>query len=141
MYDEEFDSQIRKLTPQWFMAAANLRDEKYKKDLISRAKSGKQKPKYRTKLGKTLARLLKKDRDFRKQIEKLAPHWFTPPQAIRAAKTKKRLLKLARAGGSKPKTTTRLGQALQRYTLKGQKSYDPVFTKKIRKLRPDWFRK
>ena len=32
-----------------------------------------------------------------------------------------------------------LGQALSSYTCKTKTTYDPVFDKKIRGLRPDWF--
>jgi chorismate mutase len=52
---------------------------------------------------------------------------------------KKLLLEMAENGKDKPHYKSKLGKALSCYTLKCSRSYDDVFTKKIKKLRPDWF--
>jgi len=47
--------------------------------------------------------------------------------------------------GRRPSTASKnpeerkLGRALVNYTCKGSGSHDPVFDKKIHRLRPDWF--
>ena len=50
------------------------------------------------------------------------------------------LLKMAKNGEPKPKQKVHpLGSVLGNYICSGSTSYDPIFDKKIRELRPDWF--
>ena len=78
---------------------------------------------------------------FDKEIRGLRPDWFENT----TIKKKEKLLKLAKSGGKRPSTYAndpkerQLGQALSSYTCKTKTTYDPVFDKKIRGLRPDWF--
>jgi len=51
---------------------------------------------------------------------------------------KKKLLEMARNGASRPKSKTKLGDRLCRYSSPCS-SYDDVFTKELRSIRPDWF--
>lgn len=46
---------------------------------------------------------------------------------------------MAKEGKPKPESLTKYGRLLYRYTSKLLSSYDESFTKKITKLRPDWF--
>ena len=48
---------------------------------------------------------------------------------------------MAKNGEPRPgQNTNRLGRILTSYTCKSSESYDSVFDKIIRKLRPDWFK-
>jgi hypothetical protein len=46
---------------------------------------------------------------------------------------------MARNGRARPAPRTKLYSCFFNYTLKGSSSYDVGFTKKLKKLRPDWF--
>lgn len=53
---------------------------------------------------------------------------------------KKALLVLAKTKGEeKPRNLTPLGNALRNYMCRGSASYDQVFERQMKKLRPDWF--
>jgi len=78
---------------------------------------------------------------FDKKIRKLRPDWFKST----SVKKKERLLELAAIPGSKKpnrhakdEKERKFGSALRRYTRVGGSSFDPVFDKKIRELRPGW---
>ena len=136
-YDPDFDKQIRKLVPQWFL---NNSVEK-KKLLLEMARNGEEKPRFDSPLGNALRNYTSSkkkcyDPDFDKQIRKLAPKWFLDS----AAEKKELLLKMARNGEPRPKRNTPLGWALVSYTSPSQKPYDPDFAKQIRKLVPQWFK-
>jgi len=142
-YDPIFDRKIRKLIPDWFENTAT----KKKETLFKLVKSGAKRPSLHSKneeerkLGWALVSYTNKskgcyDPDFNKKIRKLGPDWFESTADINKAK----LLKLARSGAKRPnKRTNKLGGVLGNYTNKNQECYDPVFDKKIRELRPDWF--
>jgi chorismate mutase len=137
-YDPVFDKQIRKLRPDWFVSTANQN----KKLLLKIAKNGKDRPHWKSKLGWALYNYTRKssssyDPVFDKQIRKLRPDWFVST----SKQNKKLLLEMAKNGKDKPILRSKLGAALYNYTYKSSSSYDPVFDKQIRKLRPDWFRK
>ncbi len=109
-----------------------------KKILLEMAKDKKERPKQKTNLGNCLSDFTcksnyKYDPVFDKQIKKLRPDWFYWPES-----NKKTLLEMATKGENRPSQKTKSGLALSIYTNKSS-SYDPVFDKKIRKLRPDWF--
>ena len=113
-----------------------------KKLLLEMAKNGKDKPSCKTKLGWALYNYTYKssgsyDPVFDKQIRKLRPDWFVST----SKQNKKLLLEIAKNGKDKPSRKTKLGGVLYNYTYKSSDSYDPVFDKQIRKLRPDWFKK
>jgi hypothetical protein len=46
---------------------------------------------------------------------------------------------LAKSGADRPRQKTKLGSGLSTYSRKLSGAYDPIFTKTIKKLRPDWF--
>jgi hypothetical protein len=54
-------------------------------------------------------------------------------------KAKAQLIKLAKDGCRKPKSSDSLYWKLTEYINEGRSSYDPVFTKEIKKLAPSWF--
>jgi hypothetical protein len=65
-----------------------------------------------------------------------APQWnSTADPEGRKAKLKAMALR----GEPKPNRKHPLGRSLSNYTDPNSKSYDPVFTAKIKALRPDWF--
>jgi hypothetical protein len=80
------------------------------------------------------------DPKFTKEIKRLRPDWFVS-QSDRVFEKKQRLLQMARKSDRKPPQTETLGQELSRYTRVSSGCYDPKFTKEIKRLRPDWFRK
>ena len=52
---------------------------------------------------------------------------------------KQKLIEMAKSGEKRPTKKTKIGRALTAYTYDSGNSYDSIFTKKIKKLRPDWF--
>jgi len=142
-YDPIFDKRIRELRPDWFR---KRKPGKNKKELLELAKSGAKKPSSTEKLGNVLGNYTCEsacsyDPVFDEKIRELRPDWFINTADIK----KKQLLKLARSGEKRPSNMAkdpeerRLGRALCNYTVMSQGIYDPVFDKKIRELRPDWF--
>ena len=145
-YDPKFDKEIRKLAPNWFISKSQIADQK-KKLLIGMAKSGEDRPNQKkTDLGRFLVSYTNKHSSsycskFDKEIRKLSPNWFISKSQI-ADQKKKLLIKIAKSGKNRPgQNTTDVGKSLTSYTCKTSGSYDAIFDKKIRKLRPDWFGK
>lgn len=125
--------------PGWFWEWENTADEK-KNRLLEMAQNGEPRPNRKTKLGGVLSNYIVKnhgsyDAKFDKQVRELAPHWFINT----ANENKKKLLKMAERGNSKPHYSTLLGGTLSSYTKKSHSSYDPGFNRKIRELAPQWF--
>lgn len=132
-YDSVFTKHIKRLRPDWFISTA----ESNKKKLIELAKKGKQKPKQKTKLGQALHTYINKNRNtydanFVNIIKRLNKSWII----LSNDENKKILIKLAKKGAPRPKQKTKLGSCLCCYT---NRNTDPEFTRKIKKLRPDWF--
>lgn len=77
-YDADFDEQIRRLAPHWFVNTA----EENKKYLLDIARSGQPRPKFKeSKLGTVLRFYIcpsasSYDPEFAKKVKKLAPKWF-----------------------------------------------------------------
>jgi hypothetical protein len=115
-----------------------------KEILIDIAENGKNKPNKKTPLGRVLSDYTKKlsknyNKEFDVLIRKIRPDWFLSQTEIVKLK-KQRLLEIAKNGGDRPNSKkTMLGKALVNYTTTSSLVFDPVFTKKIHKLRPDWF--
>lgn len=112
----------------------------YKKQLlIEMIQNKEKKPKLRTTLRNALINYTNKksnsfDPEFTKIVKKNAPEWlFTKSQT--KEENKKKLLKLK----NKPYWRSSLGMALSDYTKKYSKTYDPVFAKKIKSSKPNWF--
>jgi hypothetical protein len=144
-YDPDFDKQIRGLAPQWFVTRSEIANQK-KQRLIEMARRKLPKPSRKTKLGEALSNYTQKtsdcyDPDFDRKIRRTAPQWFAPISAASDRK-KRMLLGMARKGCPRPKWGSHpLGIVLSNYTRKTAHSYDPVFTKQIRKLAPHWFKR
>ncbi len=139
-YDPKFDKAIRELAPQWFVKTA----DENKKQLIEMAKKGEPRPNSRKRpLGSVLTLYTCKkcnnyDSKFDKNIRKLAPHWFIDT----VVENKKQLLAMAKKGEPKPiQGKHPLGNVLSNYLSKSGDTYDPKFSKQIRKLAPHWFKK
>jgi hypothetical protein len=145
-YDKIFDSKIKKIIPVWFVSRSELANQN-KQILIKMAQEGKPRPKHKTKINQIfIGRALfnytnlsqdSYDKSFSKQIKKIRPDWFVKSSDV----NKKKLIKLAKSGADKPFQTTKMGMYLKSYTNKSRNTYCPVFYKKIRSLRPDWFKK
>jgi predicted house-cleaning noncanonical NTP pyrophosphatase (MazG superfamily) len=141
-YCKKFDKLIRELAPDWFVSRTQIAN-KNKQNLIKMAKSGEDRPKARTKIGRQLCEYTNKSSNsycpiFDKIINRLAPNWFLGKEQISYQK-KQRLIKLAKSGSKRPNKKTKEGQLLINYTCKKSGSYCRNFDKNIRKLRPDWF--
>jgi len=107
------------------------------------AKSGANKPHYKTKEYQALSTYISKssqihDPVFSKLIRDLRPDWFLSQTQI-ANQKKQELIRMANNGEAKPSQKTKIGQSLVSYTKKSSQIHDPVFSKLIRDLRPDWF--
>lgn len=131
-----FAKKIKKLRPDWFDKTANKRQL-----LLAIAKKGRPKPGRATELGRALNHYTTKSSycyhdKFTKQIKKLRPEWMNM-----AEHKKQLIMKLATNGRPKPACGTVLGYALKNYTAKSSSSFDPVFTKQIKKLAPHWFKR
>ena len=139
-YNINFDKNIRKLRPDWFVSRTEKANQK-KQTLINMAKDGKNRPGQKTKLGASLSSYTKSgiahDARFTKIIKKLRPDWFIN-QSEKANQNKKILIKMAKDGKDILIKKTKLGMAFTRYTVKSSVCFDADFTKNIRKLRPDW---
>ena len=136
-YDAEFDREIRKLAPHWFVDTK----AENKRQLLEMAKRGEPRPcKRKNPLGANLSNYTSiknkcYDAEFDREIRKLAPHWFVDTKA----KKKKLLLQMARKGDAKPNKLHPLRNMLSCYTNPKNKCYDLSFDKQIRKLAPHWF--
>ena len=137
-YDAEFTKTIKKLRPEWFQNTADAN----KKKIIQLAKSGKPKPLYRhSKLGTVLSHYISQsrnsyDEEFKNNLMKLRPDWFVDTAKIK----KEQIIKMAEEGLPRPVYGKHLlAKSLITYIRPNHTAYDSAFTKKIKKLRPDWF--
>jgi len=74
-------------------------------------------------------------------LKTLAPHWFITRSGI-ASGNKQQLLLMAKNKQPRPNSKTNtLGRALVNYTNNTGRCYDPIFTNKIKKVAPHWFKK
>jgi hypothetical protein len=136
-YDPEFTKDIKKLRPNWLIPRYIQIANENKQRLIDMANKGKPRPHQNTYLGMTLTSYTSMSfhSEFIKDIKKLRPDWFLVETIIQR---KKELLDMARKGDPKPNWKTVLGQAFGKYTTETSVLYDLVFTKNMRKIKPDW---
>jgi hypothetical protein len=132
--NSDFNKIIRKIRPDWFVTQAQTN----KKKIIELAKSGRKKPNQKTKFGMHYYSYLRNNENFKKTLMNIRPDWFISRSEIVQMK-KKKLLEMAKNGEKRPYDN--LGSCLSNYVGKGSGTYDAIFTKKIKKLRPDWFQK
>jgi len=143
-YDKEFDDEIRRLRPDWFVNQNELANEK-KKSLLEMARNNEDRPSGRKhELGTALQRYTNPDHDcydkeFDDEIRRLRPDWFVNQSEL-ANEKKKSLLEMARRGDGRPNSKTHeLGESLKSYTNPDSGCYDKEFDDEIRRLVPDWF--
>ena len=134
-YDADFTQQLKKVAPSWF-ADRTANTAIKKAELLRLARSGAPRPHHSSQLGRALSRYTFSSYDFAQQIKKAAPKWF---KDTATAIKKAELLRLARSGAPRPHWKSQLGNALRRYTQPSAHSYDPDFTKQLRKDAPKWF--
>jgi hypothetical protein len=133
--------ELAKYLPE--LKARMSSSERNKQLLLKMAEEGKNKPKIRTKLGRTFFTYTTPsqktyDHAFTKRIKKIAPKWLVTKYHV--AEEKKNLLRqMARQKQPRPKASTKLGKSLCSYTAPKDNAYDAKFTKRIKKLAPDWF--
>ena len=138
-YDENFTNYIMRVAPEWMI---NTRVPTKNKiiDFATKFENKSKLGKYL--LGKMYSYCNKKrniyDCDFHTKIIKLRPDWLVLSSEI-VKQNKDKILKVAKSGKPKPKFPDRMASLLINYTHTKQHSYDSVFDKKIRILRPDWF--
>jgi len=116
-----------------------------KRILLDMAKRNEPRPPQKTRLGQRLFAYTNSkgpcyDEKFTTKIKKIRPDWLITQYNIVQEK-KQKLLDMAKNGEPRPKKGVHpLGTSLGTYTNKSQRgSYDPKFTKEIKKIRPDWF--
>jgi hypothetical protein len=156
--DDEFAKEIFVARPEWAPGYRTILMARTKEKLLKMAASGAARPdRYSTnreeaKLGIALNNYTTKsqrqyDADFYNKLVKINPDWVDRLDQIykRVAETKKKLLEMARNNERRPNIRSnnpeerRLGIALSVYVNKLTRSYDAIFTREIRALRPDWF--
>ena len=139
--DPKFNKDIKKVRPDWLVTQTEQTAQN-KQALIKMARKGEPKPHFKTHLGYKLFLYTRKssasyDPKFDKEIRQIRKDWLiTPTEKVN--ENKKLLLEMARRGETKPERKYPLGRAFSRYTIKSSYSYDPKFTRDIRKIRPDW---
>jgi hypothetical protein len=143
-YDSLFDKQIRNVRPDWFVSKYQVSERK-KKDLIKMANEAKPRPNRKHPLGMFLSHVTSKksevyDPIFDKQIRNIRPDWFVSKHQV-AMRKKDVLLGMAKRGELRPNRKHPFGKVLSNYTRKKSQTYDPIFSKKIKKLAPHWFEK
>jgi superfamily II DNA or RNA helicase len=141
-YDDEFNTLIRKIAPSWFVD----KTKENKENLIRLAREGASRPSSGKgqKLGVALIFYTNKsgggsyDADFSRRIRKIAPKWFMKRSQV----NKIELIRMAKDGEKKPICLGRgsLGVQLSDYTKEGSSTYDSTFSRRIRKIAPEWFR-
>lgn len=134
MYDSEFYKAIVVRFPYWFVNTV----EKNKKEILA-LPIGSPKLKHRSRLGRDFSNYTNKnmstyDPIFEKESCNRFPHWFVNIMD----KNKTALLSLP-VGAPKPGWSTKLGNALFRYTNKNKREYDPEFDKAARNRFSHWF--
>jgi len=143
-YDLIFTKKIRELRPDWFITQSDKAKQK-KEQLLKMAKNGDPRPNCKKHpLGNLLLNYTSPnngcyDLVFKKKIMNLRPDWFIT-QSDKANQKKKQLLEMAKSGKDRPnKEKHPLGKVLGSYIDSNHRSYDLIFTKKIKRIRPDWF--
>lgn len=144
-YDPKFDTQIRRLRPDWFSNTRSIKTSSFHKtEILKIAKGGGPRPTSRSKLGILLYNYIIRsskcyDQDFDNIIRNLRPDWFDIPRINNARnKRKTLLLQAARDSDRLPPAFT---NALRNYTDTTSRAYDADFHAMIRHIRPDWFTK
>jgi superfamily II DNA or RNA helicase len=140
-YDPEFDKEIRRLKPDWFIDVAAVNKELIMKLDKRPNKNGKDPEEVR--LGHRLSEYISKkcgsyDPEFDKEIRRLKPDWFLDTVMINKQFIRK--LNKRPSQSSKDPEEKRLGVLLSSYIRRTHRSYDPIFDADIRKLKPDWFK-
>lgn len=79
-YDHKFAAKIKKIRPEWFVGQTEVASQK-KKALLKMARSGKDKPYWKSPYGHCINNYTRKssesfDYDFTKNLKKIRPDWF-----------------------------------------------------------------
>lgn len=144
MYDPIFAKKIKRLRPDWYTTiTANNKKELFRmvRNGEDKPRSGRRRPE--TRLGNSLLRYINPnstvyDPILVAEIKKLRPDWLVTAISI----NKKELLKMAKNEENRPICIIHpLGRLLVNYTNPNHGCYDPEFSKEIRELRPNWFRR
>lgn len=135
-YDRKFRSKLERTRPDWFLTSKDK-----KKKIIWMAKTNMEKPNRNTKLGQSFCSYVRKDHgaydpEFHALIKKLRPDWFITVQQ-KVEQNKKQIIELVKQRKTKKYIKKKFGVVLSNYTNHKNSSYDPIFTKKIKNLRPD----
>jgi len=141
-YDPKFIKKIKKIRPDWFASKSDIA-KKRKEELLEMAKSGKDRPKRNTNIGRSSFKYTNLnspyyDHKFTSNLKKIRPDWFIT-QSEKVKKNKEQLLEMAKNGEDKPGRTTKF--VLSNYVCKVSGSYDRKFDRKIRRIKPEWFEK
>ena len=136
--DSALKEELAEIRPDWFKKGRQGRQNK--DILLKMAKDGKPKPARKT--DKNLREALNRftnphceyhDPEFTKEIKSIRPDWFK--------KTNREiLLQMAKDGKPKP-IGTNLWKSLTSFMNPNCLSYDPIFTKDIKNINPEWFKK
>jgi len=125
-----FDLVFRESLSRWFIDSA----AEMKKELKRMHDDGEEKPHYKSKEGKSLSNYINSSSvSFDLKFRETVPTWLIKRNPV--AEMKKKLKSMYDNGEEKPRKSTREGQALRRYTLKGGKCFDLEFKKSL----PRWF--
>ena len=73
--DQDFINQIKKIRLDWFVTRTERSDKK-KRILLRMGKDGRPRPTQKNPIGQALRNYMVTDPAFKKNIKKLAPHWF-----------------------------------------------------------------
>jgi hypothetical protein len=144
-YRPELEARWRVVAPQWFSAAD---PDGKKAELKAMALRGEPRPAAQGKNKHPLGRALRDythpssksyDPVFTAEIKALRPDWFVDTVMLKKTELKAMAMRGEPRPSAGPNNKHPLGRALCNYTHLSSKSYDPVFDREIRALRPDWF--
>lgn len=118
--------------------------DEIKASLLEMAKTGKPRPKQKDGVeGRSLSKYTSKknsayDAALDKQLRKLRPDWF-PRTGWKATENKALILREAKKGTDRTDLPYAVNMGLGKYASDISPSFDPMFAREIRALRPDWF--
>lgn len=136
-YDEQFAKKIKEIRPDWFSKSG----EQIKEQVINYIKNNQKRPQCNSIVSKKIREYINPnhknyDPQINVLIRTLRNDWFID----RTKERKNVLLKMAVSGKKRPNCLESLGRHLCIYVSKNHKYFDEEFAKKIKELRPDWFR-
>lgn len=134
----QFINKLKKIRPDFFVSRSEVATKDKQKVIDSVRKNIK------TNVRKSrFYNWISADKKFKKEITRLSPNWYTPVAETKQKieKIKKKIILIAKSGGRRPLQRDYTGRLLAGLVTKTSKRYNHEFHFKLKKMRPDWFKK